>query len=177
MPKAKLSDFKKLLISFSEQEAKDELLRLFNKLPQVQNFYFQELSSEEDRKKNLEEYKTKIYKLFWTSSGNPKKASGAAVKKLISDFEKVAISPSDVVSLLLYRVDVCLKQANQFGGAAEAKYNTALTAFEKALKIIIKEQLESYFEIECREMVKNKRNMDGWVLQQMNYWMDDYFIK
>jgi hypothetical protein len=41
MPKPKLSDFKKLLAELSHEELKTEMLKLFQKLPQVQAFYAQ----------------------------------------------------------------------------------------------------------------------------------------
>ena len=72
MPKPKLSDFKKLLAEMTEEELRAELLKLFNKLEQVQMFYAQDLMGKEDRQKILEECKTKIYKKFWTPSGNPR---------------------------------------------------------------------------------------------------------
>ena len=177
MAKAKLSDFKKLLATFSEQEAKDELLKLFNKLPQVQDFYLQELASEEDRKKVVEDCKKKIYNEFWTRSGIPKNVNNTTVKRVISDFEKISVSPSEVIELLLYRVKNCLDMACQFGGTSDANYNTTLTAFEKALKIITKEKLEPFFSVECKELVQKRNNMDQWVIYQMRLWMDEYLFQ
>ena len=49
MPKPKLSDFKKLLAEMTQEELRAELLKLFNKLEQVQMFYAQDLLSKEDR--------------------------------------------------------------------------------------------------------------------------------
>ena len=175
MAKAKLSDFKKLLATFSEQEAKDELLKLFNKLPQVQDFYLQELASEEDRKKVVEDCKKKIYNEFWTRSGNPKIGNNTTIRKVISDFEKVSVAPSELIELLLYRVDICLEHANDYGGAPDANYNGAITAFEKALKLINKEKLEPYFKEKCIKISEYRGNMDHWVTDQMEELLENYF--
>ena len=86
MPKPKLSDFKKLLAKLSHEELKAEMLKLFQKLEQVQAFYAQELLSETDRRKILEDYKKKVYNEFWIRGGNPKMASGAALRKIIAKF-------------------------------------------------------------------------------------------
>ena len=59
--KPKLSDFKKLLAEMTVEELRAELLKLFQKLEQVQMFYAQDLLSKEDRQKLLDEAKKKIY--------------------------------------------------------------------------------------------------------------------
>jgi phage portal protein BeeE len=82
MPKPKLSDFKKLLAEMNEEELRGELLKLFQKLEQVQTFYAQDLLSKEDRQKILDEAKKKINRQFWTPSGNPKmNTSNAEIRK------------------------------------------------------------------------------------------------
>jgi hypothetical protein len=175
MSKPKLSDFKKLLAELSHEELKAEILKLFQKLPQVQAFYAQDLASPEDRKKILETYKKKIYNEFWTRGGNPKIPTATALKLIIGDFEKVCVAQAELVDLLLYRVDCCMAQANEFGGTSDSAYNSALTAFEKALKIIVKEKLESHFEAECRQVAKHRGNMDYWPIDQMKNWLEEYF--
>lgn len=177
MSKPKLSDFKKLLAELSHEELKAEMLKLFQKLEQVQAFYAQELLSPEERRKILDAYKKKIYREFWTPSGNPKISSSSKLRSIISEFEKVCVSKAELVELLLYRVDVCLEQANEFGGAPDAEYNSAITAFEKALKIITKEKLESYFKVECQEIARRRNNMDYWPIHEMEGLLFQYFGK
>ena len=168
MAKIKLTDFKKFIGQMTEEEMRNELTILFSKLPQVHDYYAQELMPPEVRKSVLDEYKKKIYSQFWTRGGNPRNASNADVRKIITAFEKVSIMPKEVVELLLYRVDVVLDQANQFGGFLESDYNAGLNAYEKALKIITKEKLESYFKDECLSLSRDRGNMDYWVIEQMN---------
>ena len=102
--KPKLNDFKKLLAEMTEEEVRKELLKLFQKLEQVQIFYAQDLLSKEDRQKILEEAKKKIYSQYWTRTGNPRNVSNAHVKSIISDFEKVSAFPNEGVDLLLYNI-------------------------------------------------------------------------
>ena len=167
MAKIKLTDFKKFIGQMTEEEMRNELTILFSKLPQVHDYYAQELMPPEVRKSVLDEYKKKVYNQFWTRTGNPRNTSNAEVRKIITAFEKVSVMPKEVVELLLYRVDVTLDQANQFGGLAEADYNAAINAYEKALKIITKEKLKIYFKEECIELSRDRGNMDYWVIEQM----------
>ncbi len=167
MAKVKITDFKKFVAQMSTDEIREELIILFNKLPQVHDYYAQELMRPEDRKSVLADYKKKVNNQFWTRGGNPRNTSNVEVRKIITEFEKVCISKKEVVELLLYRVDVALDQANQFGGLPDGDYNAAVNAYEKALKIITKEKLEAYFKVECREISRNRGNMDYWVIDQM----------
>lgn len=153
MPKPKLSDFKKLLAEMTEEELRSELLKLFNKLEQVQMFYAQDLLSKDDRQKILQEAKDKIYKKFWTPSGSPRNnVSNTDIRKIIADFEMVSPFPHEVIDLILHRVEMVNDSIYQYGGIADANYSAASTAFEKAMKLIEKHKLESYFKDRCLAM-------------------------
>jgi Family of unknown function (DUF6155) len=153
MPKPKLSDFKKLIAEMTEAELRDELLKLFNKLEQVQMFYAQDLLSKDDRQKILQEAKDKIYKKFWTPSGSPRNnISNVDLRKIIADFEKISAFPHEVIDLILHRVEMANDLVNQFGGMPDADLNAASTAFDKALKLIKTHKLEEYFKERCLAM-------------------------
>ena len=169
MPKPKLSDFKRLLAEMTEEEVRAELLKLFNKLEQVQLFYAQDLLSKEDRQKIIKETKEKIYKKFWTPSGNPRNnVSNADIRKIISDFEKISAFPSEVIDLLLYRVETATAFADQFGGMPEGDYNASATTFDKAVKLMVKNKLEDFFKDKCMEIMYNYDNLDYWYIEQLH---------
>ncbi len=167
MPKPKLSDFKKLLAEMTEEEVRAEMLKLFNKLEQVQMFYAQDLMGKEDRQKILEECKTKIYKKFWTPSGNPRNnVSNADIRKIITDFEKISAFPHEVVDLVLYRVETATDFANQFGGMPDSDYKAAATAFEKAMKLMVKNKLQDYFKERCEKLFEHS-NLDYYYIEEL----------
>ena len=168
MPKPKLSDFKRLLAEMNEAEVRAELLKLFNKLEQVQLFYAQDLMSKEDRQKIIQEAKDKIYKKFWTPSGNPRNnVSNADIRKIISDFEKISAFPSEVIDLLLFRVETATNFADQFGGMPEGDYKASATAFDKAVKLMVKNKLEDFFKDKCMEIMHNYDNLDYWYIEHL----------
>ncbi len=173
MPKPKLSDFKKLLAEMTEEELRAELLKLFNKLEQVQMFYAQDLMGKEDRQKILEECKAKIYKKFWTPSGSPRNnISNADIRKIITDFEKISAFPHEVVDLILYRVETATHFANEFGGMPDADYNASNTAFEKALKLIVKHKLKDYFDDRCKALFRYS-NLSYWYIEELETLFED----
>lgn len=62
--KSKLPQFKKLIAEMDEVALREELLKLYTKLPIVKDFYNQDLMTEEERQVVLKTYKDKIYKQF-----------------------------------------------------------------------------------------------------------------
>ncbi len=165
MAKPTLSTFKKYLATLSEPELRAELLELF-KLPQVQEHYAKGMLSEGERKSMLDDVKRKIQNQFWTRTGNPRNVSNANIRKLISDFEKIAASPRDVVELLLFRVETATKFAHEFGGMPDADYNAALNAFDKAMKLMTKHALVNEFRVWCKEIFLYD-NLDYWYIESM----------
>jgi Family of unknown function (DUF6155) len=174
MAKPKLTDFKRFLAEMTEDELRAELLKLFSKLDQVQGFYAQELMSDSDRKSVLEEYKKKVYNQYWTRTGNPRSVSNAEVRKIIGEFEKVSVFPSEMIDLLLHRVETMTDWASQFGGAPDADYNASSTSFEKALKLMEKNKLEAYFKVRCVALFEAD-NLDYWYIEDLESLYESYF--
>ena len=169
MAKSKISDLKKILDELTEEELKQEILKLYAKLPQVKDFYNQDLMSEDERQEVLKGYKDKVYKQFWTSGGNPKgMINNTTIKGIISDYEKIALFPYDVVDLLIYRVEVATDIADQFGGMADSNYNASITAFKKAIKLIKDNNLMVHFQDRCKQILKAD-NLDYWYIEQLEY--------
>jgi hypothetical protein len=174
MIKPKLSEFKKLINQMNEEELREELLKLFGKLKEVQSFYAQDLLTDADRENILKENKQKIYKEFWTSKGNPRSPSNANIRKLISDFEKIAAFPIDVIDLLMYRVETATKFADEFGGMSEADYNASINAFDKAVKLIAKHRLKDNFLGYAQDIFMYD-NLDYWYIDQLETLWEDEF--
>lgn len=174
MTKPKLTDFKKYLAALDEAAVREEMLKLFNKLPQVQEFYAQELMSESDRKAMLEEYKKKVYNQFWTRTGNPRSASNAELRTLLANFQKVSVFPTEVIDLFLYRVEMATRFASDYGGMPDADYNASSTAFKKALEMMHEHKLGAHFKARCEELFKAD-NLDYWYIDDLKSLFKAYF--
>ncbi len=169
MAKSKISDLKNILDEMSEEELKQEILKLYNKLPQVKDFYNQDLMTEEERQGVLEKYKQKIYQEFWISKGNPKgMVNNSAIKNIISDYEKICLFQYDLVDLLIYRAEIGTEYAEQFGGMAESNYNSSITTFKKAMKIIQENNFLAHFQQRIKILLKAS-NLDHWYTDQLEH--------
>lgn len=166
MAKPKLTDFKKFLAALGDAEVREEMLKLFNKLPQVQEFYAQELMSDTERKAMLEEYKKKVYNQFWTRTGNPRSASNAELRNLLNNFQKVSVFPTEVIDMFLYRVEMATEFAHEFGGMSDADYNASITAFKKAIEMMAEHKLGDYFRERCEELFRAD-NLDYWYIEDL----------
>ncbi len=158
MPKIKLTDFKKFLASLTEEEVRAEMLKLI-KLEQVQGFYAQDLMTDDARDKMLEEYKIKVGRQIITAGGNVKSdISNATIRKLISDFEKVASFQYDVIDLLIHRVEVTMEadHKTKHWGLKSGDYSAAQNAFERAVKLIEINNLLTHFETRCEALFERQ---------------------
>ena len=124
----------------------------------------------------LEDYKKKVYNQYWTRTGNPRNPSNAEVRKIIGDFEKVSVFPSEVIELLLFRVETLTDFASQFGGVADADYNASSTSFEKALKLMEKNKLDTHFKDRCTALFEAD-NLDYWYIEDLKSLYEGYFPK
>jgi Family of unknown function (DUF6155) len=165
--KSKLPQFKKLIEEMNEKALREELIKLYNKFSIVKDFYNQDLMTEDERQVVLKSYKDKIYKQYWTSSGNPRERTDyAKIKALLAEFEKIAVFPYDVIDLLLFRVETTTDWASDFGGTVDADYNASITAFKKAMKLIKENVLQAYFQDRCETIFKAD-NIDYWYIDEL----------
>jgi len=166
MAKPKLTNFKKFLSSLDEAGVRAEMIKLFKKLPQVKEFYAQELMSEKDRLEMLAEYKKKIKNQYWTRTGNPRMPDNRKANQILTAFEKVSVFPHELIDLLLFRVETASDLANNFGGMPDSAYSSASRSFEKAIKLIVQNKLEAMFKLRCQEIF-NYGNVDYWYIEEM----------
>ena len=166
MAKSKLSEFKQLIAEMNESELREELMKLYNKIPTVKELYNQDLMTEEERQEVLQTYKDRIYKEYWTPKGNPKSPNNSKIKTIVGEYEKTAVFPYDIIDLLLFRVETTTDFANQFGGASDGTYNGAITSFKKAMKLMNDNNLRAHFEIQCKEIFK-AGNLDYWYIMEL----------
>lgn len=175
MTKIKLKSLRTYLDTLEEAELREEVLRLFGKLTQVQEFYAQELMTNEERKEMLEGYRKKIYSFFWTRTGNRKRPSNAKLRELLTHYEKVSIFPSEVIDLLLYRVELATAYASKLGRMPEASYKASYNAYKKALEMIVLHQFEDRFRERCKAIFQPRRSVEPWYLEMMEATFHEQF--
>jgi Family of unknown function (DUF6155) len=153
--------FEKHIAQLTPEELAAELGKLFKKFKDVQHYYQMEFGEKEGRSGVLAEYKKAIKGQFYSVSGNPKNPKAAQLRKLLADFKNVAVFQTDLVDLVLYRVECAVDFTNDFGDINSVFYESAENAFAQATKIIEAEKLQAQFRERCQQVVLNTAGM-GW---------------
>lgn len=163
-------EFNKYLKTLTKKELVAELQKLYTKFDPVRQFYQLELSDNSEAV--LAEFKAKINKEYFPLRGYGAGRSSVS-RKVISEFKKISIHSKDVVELLLYRVERMLDFSIAYGDMEEAFYNSLVSSFSEACKLIKKEILESDYKEHCRKLIGLSNNL-GWGVYDD---LDVYFVE
>jgi len=153
-----ISKLKKALSGKSENDLLEEIINLFKKIPQVKEYYTLALS-EEGEELIFDKYKEIITNEFF-----PKRDYGKArlsvAKKAINDFKKISDKPSLIVEIMLHYVEQGVDFTDQYGDIDSPFYDSMEKMFEEALRLAEKNNLLSFFQKSCEEIVNGA--CEGW---------------
>ena len=167
------TSLKKYLQSLTHDELVEEVLKISKKFSTVKAYFDMELGDTAQQAALVADCKAKIKKQFFPTRGygNPK---AAEVRKLISDFRKIAVHPYDVVDVILFRVEQAVDFTNAYGDINEAFYTSTESAFEEALKLMDANALVSQFEPRCRKIVLETQDIGWGFADGINYLAEQY---
>jgi Family of unknown function (DUF6155) len=154
-------EFEKHIAQLPPEELVAELGKLFKKFKDVQHYYQMEYGEKDGRSGVLEEYKKSIRGQFYSVNGNPKNPKASQLRKILADFKHIAVFQTDLVDIILYRVECAVDFTNDFGDFDMVFYESAGNAFAQATKIIEAEKLQSQYMERCQQIVMNTRGI-GW---------------
>lgn len=165
-------EFTKYIKSLDEKERYEELMKLYTKFPEIKKYYEMELSPNTD--KIVNQYKAKIKKEYFKPSGNYGRAKSGVTRKLINEFKKISIYPSDVIELWVFRTEMMVKYVVQRNYYSETFFKSVATSFETSCKLIVKEKMETNFQNRCYKIVEVSN--DFWGLSEEIQWIyEQYF--
>ena len=165
-------DLTKFLKDLSKEELIKEVEKLYQKFKEVKSYYDIELGG--DTSDIVRQVKEKIKKEYMPERGYGK-ARASVVKKLIDDFAKISIYPSDLIDVNLYRVEMGVAFTDAYGDIDEAFYTSAVSAFERTMKLIDKHQLHKDFQLRCKELLNNTRDMGWGFYDDLSFYYGMYF--
>lgn len=172
MKKSIKLELNKYLKDLNKQELEAEVKKLYTKFSNVKQYYEMELA--QDTTAILEEFKAQIQKEYFPKRGYGKARSGVS-RKVINDFKKISVFKSDVIELILFRVEMMIKFTDSYGDMDEPFYNSLDSSFEEACKLIKAEKLEAQFKVYCQELI-NSTHYFGWGVQDgLEYTFEKYF--
>lgn len=139
------NQLKKYLQDLDKASLEKEIMKLFEKFNQVNDFYTAELS--EDTQILVSRYKERIAKEFKKASQvNSNSYRTAEINAIIKEFEKIATFSTDVIDLKLYRLELSFKLIKTFGIYEENYFVSIAGHLSKTLKQIETTKQFDFFE-------------------------------
>jgi hypothetical protein len=156
-------EVKKYLQELSEEELREEFLKLYKKFPILKEYYQQELS--QDSGSLVAEYKKKIRQHYFPAGRVVKRPRAAKTRELLSRFRKLSLFPYDMADLLLYQAETMVefsasKGTNGNRGYISGGFNQTLSSrYKEALQLIVAEGLQHDLMPRLQQVLRDSRHM------------------
>lgn len=148
------STFQKHINQLSEEELREELMTLFNKVSAVSQYYKMELGSAEERQKTYTKAKADIESKYKTKSyRKPRRPRIQKIKKIISDLNKVTVLNYEMIDIYLFNTECATRFHNEYDFYSTPLFNTILHSFESALDLIRQNKMEDIYKERCMKIV------------------------
>lgn len=157
MAKITQKQLKKHLQALSDEELREEILRLYSTIPLVKEYFQIELSSESTAL--VLAYKQKIKRYYFPKGRGIKRPKAAKMRELVRDFQRISPFPYDVIDLLLYQAECMVEFSAANGFVSSGFQKTLISRYKEALLLINKEMLRSDFMKRSQAILKNTRFM------------------
>jgi hypothetical protein len=156
--KLSLTDLKRNLAQKSKEELVQEISILYQRFPQVKDYYQIQASAEDEV---VQKYKNLIIEEFTEGKRRAfPKARLAAGKKAVSDFRKLTSNPELIIDVMLTYVETVSSFNSNFSPDTEEYYTSPEDMFEKALAMMKEDNLLSKFKTRAQKIVRNA--VDGY---------------
>lgn len=165
----KITEFKKYLSRKTDKELRDEVIDLFKMSREVKEYYFLKLKPESENDL-MEKYKNIIENEFFPARGN-KFPDYKVLKKAVDDFKKVSRNPKYLAELMMAYVENGVEFTNTYGDINERFYNNIAGMYQKAIDVILKNDLESEFRERCKKVMEESSHI-GW---GFGIFMEEYY--
>lgn len=155
----KVSEFKARLKLLKKEELIKHLASLYQNFGNVKDYFISTLNPDEEKNTQLK-YKTAIQNEFFPKRGHGK-ARLSIAKKAISDFKKISSSPELICDLMLFYVEQGVEFTNEYGDINEQFYISMEDMYDRALKLMGKNDLMKAFKKRCLQVVVDTDDI-GW---------------
>lgn len=151
------STFLKHIHNINEEELRDELIHLFNKIPEVKAYYALELGSEKDRQKIYDKAKESIKAKYRTKSyRKPRRPRIQKINSLLRELEKSAVFQWEMIDMYLFNAEQGLLFMKTYKFYSEPLKNTIINSLKKALPLIEESLFQEKYKDRVEAMISLK---------------------
>lgn len=133
--------FIKYLDNASEEELRQELLKVFDNYKEVKELYAMELGSIGDRKKIYDQAKKKIAKYY---ERYKTRARQTKVNEIIKHLDKISVFDHELADLYLFHAEQVIDWLNCFT-IRTVEWNSFMRSLQKGLELVLKSMSEDEF--------------------------------
>ena len=144
------SEFLKHINQLGEEELRQELTLLFDKLAEVKLYYKMELGNEKDRKRIYSQAKKDIASKYKTKSiRKPRRPRIQKVQKILRELERQTVFNYELIDIYLYDVECALQFAHKYDYFTQVLFNNISRSFERACELIEQNRLYKDYSERC----------------------------
>jgi hypothetical protein len=152
-----ITDLKKELKKLDKENLIDIIADLYKKNKSVKEFL--DFFVNPNEQELFLKYKEKVYEAFYPKRGDRFKISEG--KKAISDFKKLEASNELVSELMLFYAETGVEFTNDYGDINESFYNSVVSVYSNALKLMKKENILDKFADRAKKILDDTSGI-GW---------------
>lgn len=169
----KLVELKRHLKQSSKDELIDDIVKLYSKVESVKDYYQTKLFPQSEGQV-VEKYKAIVRNEFFPVRGFGKLRLSEA-RKAISDYKNICQSEESLVDLMLFYVEMGVKFISTYGDIKESFYSSGESMYEKAVELIVKNEMQEMYEGRCRRIVKEASDTGYGFHDELGYIYRKYF--
>lgn len=148
------SKFIKHLKQLGEEELREELTMLYDKVADVKKFYAMEIGTAEQRQKTYTKAKKEIEAKYKTKSyRRPRRPRIQKIKKILSEIQKLSVFSHELIDVFLFDVECALNFASEYNYFSTPLFNNIIRSYSVALRFISENQLELEYKERCANVM------------------------
>jgi len=152
------STFLKHIKNLEEEDLRQELKMLYDKVKAVKQFYTMEIGSTKDREKKYTKAKEEITAKFKTKSyRKPRRPRIQKINKIVSELNKISVFNYEMIDVYLFCAETGLKFMREYNFESTPVNNLICKSFQKAILLIDTNRMKDEFEDRCT-MILNDAN-------------------
>ena len=134
---------KKYLEELDQEALKEQVIDLYDRIPQVKTFYDFVFNPKEDTL--IEAAKIKISNEYFPTKRKRARKRRSVAQKYIKQFKLLGVDPKLLGDLMLFNIEIAQTYSDSVPQMPEAFYKSMLTSFKEALQYLSYHQLKEDF--------------------------------
>lgn len=147
---------KKYLGELDQEALKEQVIDLYDRIPQVKTFYDFVFNPKEDRL--IEAAKIKISNEYFPTKRKRARKRRSVAQKYIKQYKLLGVDPKLVGDLMLFNIEIAQTYSDSVPQMPEAFYKSMLTSFKEALQYLSYHQLKEDFGSRIEHVIEQSES-------------------